>query len=363
MAMNKRQASRYSRLFTVLVLLLLAPLPARAENFIQLPLGQMITLSDHIVIGTVANVFPIGEPGQHLAEIAVNEDLLGNGPPPLITLEGNSLDPDLPSFVEGNQVLAFVREFGVDEFQPVEKSQGIVVIPAGSLDVTRAIVQKAIDLGPALGLADVNEEIKSLGPEPSAQLIGSLLGELQLNLAAADAPLLLEVGCDPAGLYIDEARLWGIYRLGDLDIAEARTCMEAIVASDIELRARVAAAEALGEIGDPESRKVLESVLKSKPGKKNSNLDDSERALRLSIILALGKIGDQKASKMLQDLALTGEDLEIQSTAVHSLGLIGGKKGSQAILKINKKHPNAYIRDLAGRTLETLQAEPPASPD
>jgi len=340
--------------------MLLAAFPARAENFIQLPLGQMITLSDHVVFGTVMAVHPIGDPGRQQAEIFIDEDLLGNGPPPLILLEGNSLDPDLPSFVEGIQVLAFVLDPGGDLFQPVEKSQGIVLIPVGSLDVTRSIVRKAIDRGPDLDLADVNEEIKSHDSDPSAQLVGSLLAELKLNLAATDAELLVEVGCDPADEYIDKARLWGIYRLGNLRIAQSRTCLEVNVAAGAELRARIASAEALGEIGDPASLKVLQSVLKSKSGGKNGEPQGSEGGLQPAVILALGKIGDSKATKTLQDMALRSEDLEIQSAAVHALGLIGGKKGSKAISKIMKKHPDPYIRDLAGRMLESLQAEPPA---
>ncbi len=353
---------RFSPILATL-LTLVFPYTASAEDFDGFPLGDLIAGSDHVVIGIVTKVVPGPTPGLQLAEIGVKEDLLATSPPKTISLEGDALNPASPSFVPESTVLALLRELPSPQpeepqFEPVAESQGIIEVPDGTLDVTRAIMQKAITLGPALGLHDVSQELKHQAPEPSAQLVRTLLDDLRIDLSVTDAPLLTEVACDLADEFINDVQIWGIYRIGNLDISEARLCLEDFVGSATTSRERLAASEALGELGDARSVPVLLSVLEA-PRKKDKKDDvgfaqGTDNGLNLSVILALGKIGDPKATKTLRELAFESEDLALHSTIVHALGLIGTPRSASVLRKISRKHPNELIRDQARRILERM---------
>jgi hypothetical protein len=369
---------------------LLTAFPTAADQE-SIPLGTLIDRSESIVIGDVS---------------AVAGDVM------TITVEEILHGPDVRSVqMRGNwnvgaRLLAFAgRDYGV--IIQLDERVGVQ---------TRHIVSKAIARRANLRLSDVIADLKvSVNPA----LISSLLEQLNVQLSVDDASLLTEIACDSDGAFIMQARLWAIDRAGTLRLAGARSCLEGWVRQEKNVDFRIAAAEALGDLGDRASVPVLLPLLKHLPpaptrggndtpprrgvGPVDDPEDDSkpiadpeeditpgrpsppedepvmepaerdgetepdgasgddefsrrsDGGLTLTVILALGKIGDPSAIDDLFRVVREGDDLALHSTVVHALGLIGGLPAQEPLRTISESDPDNLVRALARQTLARLQ--------
>lgn len=226
-------------------------------------LGELIDQSDRIVIGVVTDVAQGKTPGEQFAAIAVEQVLLGRRLKNL-SLRGSSTDPSLPEFHEGTRLLAFIRagQKKSDIFEPVAGELGVMAIGDAAVDVTRDIVTTILDLGESISLRDVRYSFRRDSPTPPPGLVGLLLEELTLGMTLDDAPLVHEMACDARGSFYPVPQLWAINRAGTLKLSEARPCLEGFV-NDLttDRGTLVAAIQALGDLGDPKSVLVLQSLL------------------------------------------------------------------------------------------------------
>jgi hypothetical protein len=402
--------TRVQSLFVLLALLMGIPAAARADRAVT-PLGMLIGGADFIVIGVVTEVTPGQSPGDFSVAIEVEDLIKGTGLS-RFTLEGSDRDEDsVHRLSPGTTLLAFLKNPG-PVGSPVSGEQGVVVVDERSLDDSREIVARALQLGDRLRLADVQDLMRKDSQAPQA-LMGSLTEELGLRLTASDRPLIGEMACDPGGSFLPAVQLWAISRVGVLEVAEARSCLESMLPLANRPTLSIAAAEALGELAEQASVPALVSLLQTLPsdprlfpdrrgdstaatGKVDPEDEtdpapdpdersdpgetevtppptsptepDGERepdgaprqdgpnrgadaGLAEATILALGKIGDPAAVPLLFKIAREGDDLALHSTAVHALGLIGGNTVPFPLLVLSIIHPNPLIREQAKQTL------------
>jgi HEAT repeat protein len=122
---------------------------------------------------------------------------------------------------------------------------------------------------------------------------------------------------------------------------------------------RLAAIEALGDIGDVRTGPVLLPLIDE-----GSGTSTTGRALRrdaditMAAVLALGKIGDFRAVRAFGVLARAESNLALHSTVVQALGLVGGSDARDALVQIETSHPHPLVRAQALQTRATLDRQP-----
>lgn len=327
--------------------------PAAADRDL-VRLGLLIEQSQHVLIGTVKTVEQERRPGPMQATVQVEHNLLGQAAS-LISLPGDTRDPDAPAFAPGVRILAFLRANAVG-LEPVEGAAGIIeIVHPGALEATLAIMSRAVEGRDGLTLTGVRDVLLA-SPEPAPRpLVGSLLEELRARPTAADPPLLAEMACDGVGVFLPAVRLWAISEAGSRKLTEARSCLEAQVRPDERGPTSVDAVEALGDMGDRRSLPVLLAILEMHADRVASEGPSrAGRDLNLTAVLALGKLGRAEAVPVLVRLAGQGNDLALHSSVVHALGLIGGPQARESLASIGRTHPNEHVRAQALSTWQTL---------
>ena len=319
---------------------------ARADAEV-VALDALIAQSDAIVMGVVSRVTAIGAPGgAHLARIDVQQTFKGNRGASL-ELAGNSLHADDAMFVEGVRVLAFLRGA-----RPIAGAAGIIEIAdEGAARQAATIVGRALrnQRAPA-NYRDVFIRSGMRVPRP---LLAALLEGLTARLTPRDSGLLVEAACDTGDSFLPAVRGWAIAQAGLRTFTDARGCLEAAAVSTTDTQFVAEALDALGDLGDVRSVPVLVTLV-------NDAIRAPQGAPRgrsgplVGAVLALGKIGDANAVPTLVELARRGNDLALDATAVHALGLIGTSGAAQGLDTIGREHASQRIRDQARATLQQL---------
>lgn len=393
-----------------LALLITAPLHADQG---LIPLGQLIGRAETIVIGHVTETRPAAG-GKFLMTVAVEQTLKGT-PPPSVQIVASSLDPTyVRPLSAGVRILTFLAP---RTLQPVAGEHGVQILAGdGSVRVAGEIVRTVLAKGDALQLRDVTPYFGARDTPPV--LTASLLEEMTARVTpSADGAQLAQLACD--GSVLPAVQLWAIGLAGRLQIAAARPCLESLVRDPRNRAARIAAADALGDLRMSESVPVLLTLIAPLPGQQASAsgneeppairpasdpedasspvadpaeerggggaIDDerpgtpsslpdgdvepdgapsddvqsrhADAGLSDAAVLALGKIGDPAAVRDLARVAGEGDDLSLHSTVVVALGLIGGESVLEPLASISKSHPNELVRELAGQTLARLQTK------
>jgi hypothetical protein len=405
-------STRVSAISLVLIGLLPIAAPSvRADQAIT-PLGKLAGDSVFIVIGSITDLTSGPSPGDFVMAVEVDEALKGSGLS-RFTLAGSDRNEDsVRRLTPGTTILAFLQNPGPDPSEPVSGEQGIVVVDERSLDDSREIVVRALQLGGDMRLGDFRDLMRRDSQAPPA-LMGSLTEELTLRLTPNDGPQVSEMACDSGGAFLAAVQLWAIAQVGAQRFAEARSCLQGMLSIAERRALAIASAEALGELSDPASVPALVSLLGALPpdprlfpdrrgdstvatGKQDPEDDtdpvsdpdersdpgeaevtpppttpfepDGERepdvaprepagnrgadgGLAEAAILALGKIGDPAAVPLLFRITREGDDLALHSTVVHALGLIGGTPVRLPLLVLSLAHPSPLVREQARQTI------------
>jgi HEAT repeat protein len=106
---------------------------------------------------------------------------------------------------------------------------------------------------------------------------------------------------------------------------------------------RLAAASALGRIGDSSAVDPLIGAL------------DDDKGVKEVVVLSLGEIGDARAVEPLID-TLADENWEVQGSAAKALGKIGDDRAVQPLTNLLEES-NANVRWHAVQALETITGE------
>jgi hypothetical protein len=395
----------------LLALQVCAPIAALADQAIT-PLGKLAGDASFIVIGGVSEVTSGPSPGAFVMAVEVEETLKGSGLS-RFTLAGSDRNEDsVHRLSPGTTILAFLENPGPALAEPVSGEQGIVVVDETTLDDSREIVIRALQLGDGLRIGDFQDLMRKDSEAPPA-LLGSLTEELTLKLTPNDGALIGEMACDAGGVFLPAVQLWAIGQVGAQRFTEARSCLQGMLPIAEPRALSIASAEALGELGDRASVPALVTLLetlpsdprlfpdrggdstvptgnedpeddgdpvsdpdeRSDPGESEvtpppttptepdgqREPDDAPRedrgnrgadgGLAEAAILALGKIGDPAAVPLLFRIAREGDDLALHSTAVHALGLIGGATVRVPLLVLSLAHPNPLVREQAKQTI------------
>lgn len=400
---------------SALALALVASAAAEADQAVA-PLGILIGDADAIALGVVAGTSEGQLPGEFLLDVEVEEALKG---PPLarFTLLGNDRNSD--SFTrmgKGTRILAFLQGDGSVRV-PISGEIGIVELNDTSFDTAREVVLRGLKLGGQVGLLDF-EDLLAKGTPVPRPLLGSVTEELSLRLSQKDQGLIGEMACDPQQFFLPAVQLWAISQVGPLQVADARLCLEKFIGDKKDEARAIAASEALGELGDPDSVRPLIRLLATLPAdprivgrdrrgdsaiptggedpedesnaepdkdeasapgetertpvpppssdrdgdKEPDNAPSRDRAVRgaggglaEASILALGKVGDTAAVPILFRIAQQGDDFSLQSTAVNALGLIGGRTVLGPLRALSRTHTNPLVREQAKETYERLR--------
>lgn len=349
--MSLRNTSKWIFLLALVSLGFCVPSVVQADSAL-VKLGTLLA-ADNILIGVVTQVDPGPTPDSQQAILTVQENLQGTAPS-TITLQGSATDPSLHFFAVGVQLLAFLQATA-GGFTLVGGLHGLIEIPPGKLPAARALVVEWINKNAAIRLADMRDDCQVQDAPAPPLLLGSMLEEMTVRLASADFALTAEMACNQAQEFLSAAQLWAILRIGQFKIADARACMEQLLAAEGDLGARLAASETLGNLRDTRSLPVLQAVLASQEGTAEDGKGRAaDGGLSQSAVLAIGKLGDPSAVPDLMKLAKEGDDLALHSTAVHALGLIGGNRVIGALTEISKTHSNPLIREQAQETLAAI---------
>jgi hypothetical protein len=240
-------------------LALLAATGAHADRA-AVPLEEMVVRSSHIVLGTVTDVTPGTTPGATSMRVAVEEILAG----PELTgfaLQHSPRDPSGPPPLDrGARVLVFLQGSA-----PVGGEQGVVALSDANSRFARELAMRAVTAKGALTLAGVHD-LLLLSDAPPA-LLGSLLADLSRRATREDEARLTELACGATSSpLLPAVQNWAIGRAGALRLRGARPCLEGFVRDSKQSERAIAAADALGDLGDPESLPLLRSVLDAVKG-------------------------------------------------------------------------------------------------
>ncbi len=388
-----------------------------ADQAVQ-PLGDLFRAPDVIALGTVVDARNGQLPGDFLLVVGVEETLKGS-PLSQFVLQGNDHYSDsFPRLPKGTRILALLDVDAAKGFDPVGGEQGVVVLSDSSADVAREIVLRGLKLGDGMALSDFDDLFKA-GTSIPPSLLGSLTQELSRRVTQKDEALVTELACDPQGAFLPAVQLWAIDQVGPLAAHDALPCLEDFLFDRKNDARAVAASEALGELGAPESVPALVTLLQSLPsdqrllgaakrGDSNPVLgkEDPEDAedprpdpgedsdpgaiellpanppqsdgdgdrepddavstdrerlsgggLAEAGVLALGKIGDPSAIPFLVKMARLGDDFALHSTAVNAIAACDGSTKMGPLRALARSHPNPLVRQQAKEAYDRLRKE------
>lgn len=395
------------------MVLVARPSPTRADLGL-VPLSELISASDYIVLGVVASVTDGGQPGEQLAQITIEQVLRGSLSSPA-TVRTDTTNPEGASFAAGERLVLFLKSGTAALLEIVQDGLGVVPIPN---DQTRtavlALLALALDSTPDLHLNEVAPFLQTTATLLPPALTGVVLEDLTRTVTPTEGPLVVVIACNAAGAYIVSAQQWAIGAAGIHRLGTARSCLEQLVTNGTDRGLVLAATQALGDLKNQASIPVLLSLLpnlpllpqvrlnipllsptvslandpedesgggadlgetarppgETEPGPPSTPTSDpdgetepddlpsddpvrrrSDGGLTLAAVLALGKIGGLSAVSPLARLAREGDDLALHSTVVHALGLIGGPLVIVPLTEISLIHPNPLIRTQARQTL------------
>lgn len=357
----------HSPSLVILGVTLLASPSAADQAIVSLP--QLIAQSTHIVIGTCREGQRSSGSSVVLFTVDVEQQLHGTMPNTFM-LQTNAAEPEGPNCGVGVRKLLFLRHRtqGTVEreaaprraaFDPVDGGAGVIEIAHdGAIAATAAIVQRALDPRSASRLTAFQDLLRRSATPPPRPLVAALL-DGQRGVAVADRALLAEMACDTEASYLPAAQLWAISQIGTLRVDRGRDCLEALVARGADRARRLAAVEALGDLGDGRSVPVILPFVEAAAGGPSTTKSPARDAdLMMVSILALGKIRAAEAIPALARLAREQPDLALHSTVVHALGLIGGAESHRELTQIGTSHPHPLVRDQALRTATSLGLQP-----
>lgn len=359
------------------------------------PLGEAIARANTIVIGKVQSH------EQTVVHVSVESTLLG---PPLQTISftASSIDPTLPPPLEaGTRLLGFFADA-----KSVAGEFTVIELTEENTPAARELTKKAIALREQLRLAHVRDDLRSSASIPR-KLLRLLLEELTLRVTGDDAHIVREIACDRNGAFARSAQQWATLRAGTLRDAKALPCLEETARNENDPERQLASVIAVGNLRDRASSPLLLSLLPAPvslaPGDeaKPTNGDAPEpiakpvadpnevltgftdpdeeivpslenapgtepidppiqtpsRSVVVAAVHALGKIGDVAAIDTLFAIARGADDLELHSTIVNTLGLIGTTRVYGPLSSLASAHPNPLIRDQAKETLARLRGK------
>lgn len=139
----------------------------------------------------------------------------------------------------------------------------------------------------------------------------------------------------------DISPLDDIDRLSDEALTEERALYEMADLADFEAdqERRLAAVEALGEIGDPQ----VEDTLIARA------LEDEDSEVRAAAVEALGSISGEESTDFLV-LALEDEDADVRTLAIETLASVGGKNATAFLMQVVEDE-DAQVRAAAMEAL------------
>jgi hypothetical protein len=317
------------------------------------PLGRLVAGSDYVLIGRVASVQRDERRHVSVASVDTERNLRGHAP---ATLSLDALDGDVegPAYQEGVRVLAFLKQ-RPNGLEVVERRAGLIEIVTESAHTSTVAILTGFLQGGANGsLAGLHASLRR-DAAPPRPLVSSLLEEIATLLRPIDEPVLTEIACNQAGHYLPAAQLWAISTAGSSRRIGAKPCLEEMTSPEAPADLRLAAVEALGDLGDRRSVPLLTSLLRAPAGGARSGAERDGGDLQQAILLALGKLGDPQAVPALS--AVDARGLATGSTLVHALRLIGGDEVRGPLGTLARTHPQELVRAQAQLALRGLASE------
>lgn len=343
--------------------------------------GDLVERADLVVLGVVTDVKNRSD-GSQIAAILIEEDYTRRAKSPekdkpklptSVLALGDTVDPSAAMFAEGERVVALLAvptgpQVGAPHqkvFRPVGARQGVMEVPDRDLEATRQWLRAMADANHRVDLALMEPLLRRNEPLPQRVLFGSCLVELSdqaadprpTKNAAGERERLRQMACSAPGVYWARARQWAFEEAGRQRLDDTGSCLEAVASNELEeVDDRLAAARGLGSLADASHVPALLELMtaSSAPGDDEDPVDD---ALAEAATLALGQTGAPSAIPSLRDAALSG-DFEVASTAIHSLGLVGGREAIRALRQIAQETSDPNLRRQARDSIQQLrQAE------
>src|SRR5207247_9142989 len=144
------------------------------------------------------------------------------------------------------------------------------------------------------------------------------------------------------------ARLDAHATLGQIDDPKATEALVA-AASDLDMRVRIKAIDALGHVKATDATPLLVQQL---------FMRDTELGTKQRILASLGKIGDTRATGPIMDILARNADPALRGNAIFALGDIGDPAALPALEALAKDGEDPILRSLAAEALREMRARP-----
>ena len=145
-----------------------------------------------------------------------------------------------------------------------------------------------------------------------------------------------------------EERLDAIRTLGQMDDPKATEALVA-AASDLDMRVRIKAIDALGHVQAKDATPLLVQQL---------FMRDTDLGTKRRILASLGKIGDRRASGPIMDFLSRDIDPAVRGNAIFALGDIGDPAALPSLEALAKDAQDPLLRSLAAEAVRKIRARP-----
>ncbi len=333
------------------LLVWLAAMPAAAERALP-ALSDLVSDSQSIVIGQVSKVESPGTASE-VATLDVLSTIRGVARES-IQVRGLPVHEEGHAFQVGQRLALFLESRPDGRFELVDGGAGVFGVDGFDVvSSTELLLSWASE-----SIQDRFTTLLGFVPADGQKAPAALLAAATEDFVSSapwipDATVLAEISCGTRPAASRAMQYWALRMAGELQIAAARPCLEALFPAHLDAEASsdreltLAVMDGLVSFGGDSSVHRLEGWL---AGSVRAVVDRCDPSIASAVLGGLGRLGhdgDRVDSMLVARTAFEIPYRTVASSAVHALGLIRGPEARSYLDRIARQHPDALIREQA----------------